>query len=197
MIALNTRSSSQRQLNLELLRIVAMFMVLIIHYNLPVRGKPTIEALHNNEVSTSITILLQSILIVCVNCFILISGYFGIHWKRRSFLNLCFQVLFWFVVGYGITFIPPLGNKPSVQNYLMEVLSKWFVWCYFGLYLFAPVLNAFVEKCSTRQLVVFVVLFYTFSTLFGYLTKSIADFNEGMSVISLAGLYLLGRMILG
>lgn len=189
------QNSPPRQHNLELLRIVAMFMVLAIHYNLPVRGEPTIEALHNDAAYTSITILLQSILIVCVNCFILISGYFGIHWKRRSFLNLCFQVLFWIVVGYGITFIPPFGNKPSVQSYLMEVLSKWFVWCYFGLYLFSPVLNAFVEKCSTRQLVLFVVVFYAFSTVFGYFTKSVADFNEGMSVISLVGLYLLGRTL--
>lgn len=68
-----------RQHNLELLRIVAMLMVLFIHYNLPVRGKPTPELMHAAFWSSLFTLSLQSVLIVCVNCFVLISGWFGIR----------------------------------------------------------------------------------------------------------------------
>lgn len=141
--------TKQRQHNLELLRIVAMLMVLIIHYNLPVRGKPTPEALQTEFLPTLFTLSLQSVLIICVNCFVLISGWFGIRWKRRSLLNLCFQVFFWIVVCYPLLSLFSDSAATGVQGYLQGVLGKWFVWAYFGLYLFAPVLNDFIDKSST------------------------------------------------
>ena len=188
-------SYSKRQLNIELLRVVSMFMVLLIHYNLPVRGKPTLEAFHNDFTYTAFTIFMQSILIVCVNCFVLISGYFGIHWKKISFFNLSFQVIFWIIICYAVQMFVPHNGTSTFSAYLSEIFSKWFIWAYFGLYLIAPVLNAFIEKQSLKQITLFVILFYMYSTLFGYLTKAVADFNEGMSVISLAGLYILGSVI--
>ena len=188
-------AQTKRLHNLELLRIIAMLMVLFIHYNLPVRGIPSPETLQADPSGTMLTIVLQSVLIVCVNCFILISGWFGIRWKRRSFLNLCFQVFFWAVICYPILLLLPHSSADSVLLYLQGLLGKWFVWAYFGLYLFAPVFNDFIEKSDVRRLSYFVLAFYLFSTLFGYLSKAVADFNEGMSVLSLIGLYLLGAWL--
>ena len=184
-----------RQHNLELLRITAMLMVLLIHYNLPVRGKPTPDTLQSDFIFSSVTIVLQSLLIVCVNCFVLISGWFGIRWKRRSLLNLVFQIVFWAVVCYPLLCLLPHSVESGVTGYAHSLLFKWFVWAYFGLYLFAPVLNDFIDKSSTQRLWKFVVAFYVFSTLFGYFSKAVADFNEGMSVLSLIGLYLLGALL--
>lgn len=130
-----------------------------------------------------------------MNCFVLISGWFGIRWKRRSLLNLCFQVLFWIVACYLLLLLFSDSAATGVQGYLQGVLGKWFVWAYFGLYLFAPVLNDFIDKSSTRKLAVFVASFYVFSTFFGYFSKAVADFNEGMSVISLIGLYMLDALL--
>ncbi len=184
-----------RQHSIELLRIVAMLMVLFIHYNLPVRGKPNPAELQNNFLFSLESIGLQSLLIVCVNCFVLISGWFGIHWKRRSLFNLCFQVLFWALACYPLLLLLPHSGGNEITTYAANLLRQWFVWAYFGLYLFAPVLNDFIEKSSSRRLAFFVTAFYVFSTLFGYVCKAVADFNEGMSVISLIGLYLLGALM--
>lgn len=85
----------------------------------------------------------------------------------------------------------PIGRFLSPEDtsgllpYLQGVLGKWFVWAYFGLYLFAPVLNDYIKQSDTRRLAVFVLAFYVFSTFFRYFTKAVVDFNEGMSVISL------------
>ena len=44
----------------------------------------------------------ESTSICAVNVFIMISGYFGIKWKFRSFFNLIFQLLFYSFAVYGV-----------------------------------------------------------------------------------------------
>lgn len=52
----------------------------------------------------------------------------------------------------------------------------------------------FHRKSTHRELGIFILAFYLFSTLFGYLGKAY-DFNKGMSIISLVGLYLIGAYL--
>jgi hypothetical protein len=87
----------ERSSNIELLRILSMFLVLMIHY-IPYRTLPTHDTLAHDTLGTLFDLELRSISFVCVNCFILISGYFGIRWKLKSFSNLLFQILFWAIV---------------------------------------------------------------------------------------------------
>ena len=87
------RETQERSSNIELLRILSMFLVLMIHY-IPSRTLPTHDTLAHDTLGTLFDLQLRSISFVCVNCFILISGYFGIRWKLKSFSNLLFQILF-------------------------------------------------------------------------------------------------------
>lgn len=68
-----------RQSNFELLRIVLMLLVLLIHY-VPVRMRDMGgDAGYTNDWLWDVVNLeLKSLSIVCVNCFVLISGYWGI-----------------------------------------------------------------------------------------------------------------------
>lgn len=190
-----TVHSYNRSSNIELLRIVSMFLVLLIHY-IPSRTLPTSATLIDNPFGTLFNLELRSISFVCVNCFILISGYFGIHWKLKSFSNLLFQILFWSIVCPIIVLI--LVGSFNIGNIMTHlygnVFSRWFVESYIGLYMIAPMINKFIEKSTNRELGVFILVFYLFSTIFGYLGKA-GDFNEGMSVISLMGLYLIGAYL--
>ena len=81
-----------RQSNLELLRIVAMFLVLMVHANFLSLKAP----IHEDGIDCFVILkcFVQSISIVCVNVFILISGYFGIKLKIKSITNFCFNVSF-------------------------------------------------------------------------------------------------------
>lgn len=185
----------QRSSNIELLRIVSMFLVLLIHY-VPSRGLPTSETLEDNTIETLFNLELRSISFVCVNCFILISGYFGIHWKLKSFSNLLFQILFWSIVCPVFVFV--ITNSGSIFSILTDfynnIFSRWFVVSYMGLYMMAPMINKFIEAVTRRELGLFILVFYLFSTIFGYVGKA-PDFNEGMSIISLMGLYLIGAYL--
>lgn len=71
---------------------------------------------------------------------------------------------------------------------------RWFIGAYLCLYLLAPILNAYVEKNSQKDLGLFLIIFYTTSTIFGWMLKS-TEFNEGMNALSLSGLYLIGRYL--
>ena len=80
----NASKGKVRRSNFELLRIVSMLLVLLAHY-VPTRGGVTKDALLNDTFATLCTLELHSLSIVCVNCFVLISGYFGIRLNIKSF----------------------------------------------------------------------------------------------------------------
>ncbi len=172
-----------------------MFLVLLVHY-IPSRELPTNEGLINDTLETLFNLELRSISFVCVNCFVLISGYFGIHWKLKSFSNLLFQILFWSIVcPILVSILTGSTDVFSIFRHLYNsVFSRWFVVSYIGLYIMAPMINKFIGTSTCRELGFFILAFYLFSTIFGYLGRAI-DFNEGMSVISLIGLYLIGAYL--
>ncbi len=62
------------------------------------------------------------------------------------------------------------------------------------LYLFSPVLNAFVEKATKNQFIILLVGFYIFQTIYGWV-GNVSWFHNGYSGISFLGLYLLSRYL--
>lgn len=175
-----------------------MFLVLLIHY-VPSRMTPTPETVNSNFWNITLNLELRSIAFVCVNCFILISGYFGIRWRWRSMTSLLFQILFYAGVAWGIGIIAQkygFGEWVDLSgNHLHKAfVTRWFIGAYLMLYLLAPIVNRFIDNCSNKELGRFIIIFYIVSTIYGYILKY-QGFNEGMSVLSLMGLYLIGAYL--
>ena len=187
-----------RESNFELLRIVLMLLVLLIHYT-PVRIADMTGGIYltDNIWQDFVNLELKSLSIVCVNCFVLISGYFGIKLKLRSFLSLLFQMVYWSAICVAFAAVashilaPPLSLSIS---FFSNIVYGWFPEAYLILFVLSPVLNAFIKSCSEKELGRYIILFYLLSTIVGYLMK-FNDFNEGMSLISLAGLYMIGAYL--
>lgn len=181
-----------RKSNFELLRIVSMLFVLLVHY-IPVRVVDMTDGVKLSQ--DIINFELKSLSFVCVNCFVLISGYWGIKQNLKSFLNLLFQMMFWSVVCIIIA-VKIFDNYsfPIVTTFIQNTTYGWFPKSYLVLFLIAPVLNSFIKSCSERELGKTILLFYLLSTIGGYL-MGWSDFNEGMSAISLVGLYLVGAYL--
>lgn len=119
---------------MELLRIVAMLLVLLIHY-VPTRVTPSTSSLQSDLWGTILNLELRSISFVCVNCFILISGYFSIKWKIKSFGNLIFQILFWLAVGFGLNRIAgwEYASSSTIEICQDYFKARWFVSAYICL----------------------------------------------------------------
>lgn len=199
-------TAKPRQSNMELLRIVAMFLVLVVHADFAALGQPT----HSDAINaTSVTLwryLFEGLAIVCVNVFVLLSGWFGIRPSVKGFCKFIFQVAF-FSVGLFILGLCTGWSEWSWNN-LFSALTftnvpaneyiplYWFIVSYIGLYLLAPVLNAYIEKADRRQLGYTVLFFYLFQTLYGWLVGSEwTIFKDGYSTLSFIGLYLLAQYV--
>ena len=186
-----------RDSNMELLRIVAMLLVLVYHSDFLTFGNPTqAEAL-----SSPITVFLRDVLnafsVICVNLFVFISGWYGIKPRKMKFLEFLFQVgfiiavtLFIFSLLTGHRF-----DRHDCQAIFLMTDQMWFVKAYIVLYLFAPALNAFVERSTHKQLLLTILAFYIFQTIYGWAFVVVKWINDGYSPVCFFGLYLLARYI--
>lgn len=199
-----------RQSNIELLRLIVMFFVLVLHTNYLSIGEPTINGI--SSIEFIVRNFIESFNFIAVIVFVLISGYFSIRLKRESIANYLFIVIFYSV---GLRILWLLGSiifdyKPNIP-YFMESFfflsnSSWFVLDYLMLMLFSPMLNLFVEHTSKRSLLVTIVTILFGSTWFGILGKydlfgcnrgysSLAEYENGFSFLTFITIYLIGRYI--
>lgn len=191
-------SRKERQSNLELLRIVAIFMVMILHADFAALGVPG-----TNVASVTDWILLISKVgiemcaLVAVNVFILISGWFGINTTVKGICKFIFQFIFFFAVTY-IFWLSINGfwrfSWTDVGNCIALGTSNWFVKAYIGLMIMAPILNAFCKYTQKKTLLTVLVSFFIYQTLWGWLGKN-TSVNDGYSTFSFIGLYLLARFL--
>lgn len=189
----------ERESNLEALRIVSMMMVVLVHIDGASLGLPSpkgdLQALTSRDVWR---LAVESITIIGVNCFTLISGYFGIRLRLKSVAGFLFQCLFYSVVIASLA--PPLlGIDFSWIKWFESwlVLSHtdlWYVPAYFCLMLLSPMLNAGVEMLTRKQFAWVLGIFIVFNIWSGWWWRG--AFNPtGYTVIQLILMYLIGRWI--
>ena len=173
------KTPRDRDSNMELLRIVSMLLVLVVHAGFRALSVPTPAEAVAAPGSTLLRFFSESASIICVNVFVLLSGWYGIRFRLLRLAEFLFQVLFFVVVGfalYSLLFGFP-GFRFSVLSSLLlsDRWDYWFVKCYLGLYLFAPVLNAFAERVPRSAFRLFLVSFFLFQTVYGWLMPSGAE----------------------
>jgi surface polysaccharide O-acyltransferase-like enzyme len=151
--------SSKRNANIELLRILAMLMVIMLHY------------LYKGNILPSLTTrfgirgygawLLESFSIVAVNVYMLISGFFlsGSVPKCHRLIGLICQVLFYSILiplillGTGILHVQELTLYQIIQYmFPIQMGEYWFATAYVVLYLLSPLLGTAVRHMSKQQL---------------------------------------------
>ena len=84
-----------RQANIELLRIIAMLMVVTLHYL--IKGQAAISLEQDTGILNLLLWFLKAMCIVTINVYVLISGYFLVEakWKLSRLLTLWLQVMFY------------------------------------------------------------------------------------------------------
>lgn len=185
--------------NYELLRLVAMAMVLVTHWIFVAVVPPTHEDMSLNPMFSITRIVIESLVLVCVNVFVLISGYFGIRSSHHSVFNYAFMVIFWYVV---ISIATLVFNREmsfgSIFTNMLPGAGEWFVVVYTLMLLFAPMVNKFMDGLDRKAAIRIILIFYILQTVFGWAVPAkpwnIA-FVGGYSLPSLLGLYMLGRCL--
>lgn len=182
--------SKQRQSNIELLRILSMLFVMLIHVTNALAGKEYSYA------DSLLRIVVQWMTIICVNVFILISGWFGIHFTPIGICKLVYQTIFLSLFSYFICalFGASTLSITGLWHCTFGIFSAyWFVWAYILLFILAPLINAYTTSTTRSQLKTILLFFYGFA-LYSYFTLKVDPiFSKGFHTISFIGIYLLGR----
>lgn len=146
------KEEKNRESQFELLRILAMVLIIIHHY--AIHGG-ILEA----EVRTTnkyVAVLIYSFGQVAVNVFILITGYFLIDskFKIKKLFKLIFQVLF-YTISVLILYIIFKGipNWYTVKTCLFPITSGtyWFITSYVCLYCLSPFLNILIKNLNKEN----------------------------------------------
>ena len=186
-----------RQSNVELLRLLAMFMVLLLHavksFHWPQGGflmsQPIVVHLGFSFV--------EMISIVAVNVFVLISGWFGIRPTMRGLGKFLYQCAFCCLVVDAVLWL--LGAEKLSFSMLFEAFTLqqtgWFVPSYLLLFLLSPVLNAYVETADEQTQRRVLISLFVAQSVGAFVLKIFADFNYGYSLLSFAYLYLLAQYV--
>lgn len=171
--------TKKRQSNFELLRIIAMFMVLILHTE-----PQAIQQSHIAELW--IWNLFHYICIIAVDLFVFISGYFGIRSTPRSFLKflippIVYTIILGLLVGEPTLRIPPFFTSPW-----------WFVNAYFLLMLFAPFLNIVIENTNKKQHLFFVLGVSFLNIWQGFLQQQ-EGLVSGFTIVNFINIYVFAQ----
>lgn len=192
-----------RNSSIELFRIIATFTVLIVHFNgWFVGGLP--DKLDFGTFNWRwCQFLITGATCVCVNLFIIISGFFGLKFKISSFIHI-FLILLGIYIPFSLMDGYIIWNRISLIGVLQTLynnvffISKagYFVQCYLMLVFFSPILNSFVQNNSRRNVLLFVLLFWFIEFWFGCI-QDIKDFgfNNGYSIIHFVLVYLMARTV--
>lgn len=188
-----------RQSGLELLRIVSMFMVLAVHIDGASLGLPMPSGDCGSLTSRHLwQLAVESFAIIGVNCFTMISGYFGIRLRLRSMLMFVGECLFYSVgiyllfVATGLRHFSWTGFADSLM--VLSHSDLWYIPAYFGLCLLAPFINAGCDGMSRHRLMAVTGVFLLFNVWCGWWWNG--QFNPtGYTLIQLVLIYMLGRVV--
>ena len=189
-----------RNYGIDLLRIIAMFFVIILHS----LGRGGI--LRNVVVDSAqykFAWLLEIIAYCAVDIFALVSGYvsYDKKSKTKNYINLWFQVVFYsLVIVLLFQIINPsiITEKDYIRSFFPVINDTyWYFTAFTGLFILKPLLDKAINNIETKDLKkIFVMIILIFS-LYSVITKNFAlgKIGNGYSVIWLVVLYILGAII--
>lgn len=161
-------SKLERNSNIELLRIILMFMVILLHFNNSEMGGAFNYA-ENKPLNSFILYFLESLSICAVNCFMIISGYFLAYNKSVKFskiLDLLFIVVLYKLFDFALSII--LGLKSfSIKSFVACFIpSNYFAIFYIITYIFSPFIVIVFDNISKKlQNILLILLLLIFVCL--------------------------------
>lgn len=168
----NPTQHKKRMANIEVLRLLAMMMVVSLHYL--AKGELLEKLTDPLSAKGHLAWILESFSIAAVDVYVLISGYFLVEtgFRAKRVISLVLQVMFYTCLLPVILVIAgalPVGEITfyNILQYIFptNMLHYWFVSAYVLMFLFTPVLNAAVHAMKKQQLQAAIVILLIMESL--------------------------------
>ena len=186
---------SKRNSNIELLRIIAMFMIVLSHYSI-----------HSGVITTDLPIGFNRFLFESANfgnigviIFVIITGYFSIDskepFKLKKLLLLILETMF-YSISIFIIFVllgkETFSIKILVHNaFPITYQIYWFMSAYVILYILIPYLNIMLNSCNKKQLSLLLGIIFILSIL-NTINNRLYYINELIQIIMF---YIIGAYL--
>ena len=186
-----------RNSNHELLRIIAMYMIVFIHANMYLRSFCT------GGYARFFNGFVNGLCNIGVTCFILLSGYYGVKFSVRKLVKMECMMITYSILETVILWVALPEQMQGAA--LMEQLVKsclpfitrkyWFYSCYVCLILFSGYIQKFIDlldrKAFQKLLLLMLVLFSVLPALFYF--ELVPDNGKGL--VQMIMIYMLGRYL--
>lgn len=192
--------ATTRNPNFEMLRVLAMLMVLTLH-SCNYGGLLFLSPATTPPVRYGLIWLLESLSFVCINLYVLISSYFmvGSTFRLSRIAKLWLITLFYsLTVGLAVCLI---AGETFHWQWALPVSTGeyWFVTDYLLLCLVAPFLNRLIHHVSQRALfrllMVLAMLFVVLPTLLYPFVSTDIKLNDGFHIGWFIVLYFFGAYL--
>ena len=194
-----------RQLNMEVLRVVAMLMIITLHFL--DKGDVLKDFTLDMGFNRNLAWIIEALCIGSVNIYVLISGYFlsTSEFKIKKVILLWAQILFysWIItVIYAIATKGAFNFENGIYDWIPLIMPVtgshyWFATVYILLYIFFPFLNKGINAMEKKQLkgiiIAALAVFSIWNTFLPF-TQPLTD-REGMDICWFACLYLIAAYI--
>lgn len=176
--------SKTRESSIELIRVIAQYFIVLYHLLMVIVYK-------NTGVEFYRVIWLP--LHIGVPLFVMISGYFRIKTDIKRLVKLIGMV---FVLQVPLLITNLLLTGGSLKEYIslfffVSGTPFWFVRTYICLFLFAPIINNYLNGCTIRQRVLLLAVLFFISIYIGSL-KFDSSLSDGKNLVLFLFYYVIG-----
>ena len=190
----------KRNIGLDLLKILSMFMILFMHFT----SRETLQADYNaSEVNALIVKLIDCFCCAAVNCYFLITGYFLVDKKLKlnKILSIWRTVLFYTITIFILNLVI-FGQKLTMQNVaksFFPIITEhyWFITAYIAILFLAPILNLLLKNITQKQYQYLLLILTIILVVIENIWPRTQVFNNatGISFATVLYIYLIGGYI--
>lgn len=190
----------KRNANVEFMRIIAMLFIIMHHciingFGLQERLKAPV---YSGGVYDIFLGGLNAVVVIGVNVFFLISGYYGIKISIKKFLHIVLDLYIYadaLILISILTGMEKLGFS-TIKLLVLPFYKYWFVIVYLFLYLLSPIINAGIDAIKKEYAIMLAGVLTLFFGVLGFLSEAtFFSLNNGYSLMFAVYLYYIGRMM--
>ena len=199
--------NKERHYGIDLLKITAMLMIVIIHTNIH-GGILTSEHFSYTQQNFfysnySVIWFIQLTVSCAVNCYALITGYFNWNQNIRYYKLVMFwlQIVFYMVIVALVYSIITASIDHVVWfNAFFPIMTYqyWYMTAYVGVFLLMPILNSYIQNTSVSKLRLHLLFLFIMMSVIPLFFSRNGDpfvFNSGYSTFWLVMMYIAGGII--
>ncbi|WP_418210482.1 acyltransferase family protein [Bacteroides zhangwenhongii] len=188
------RQQKVRNSNFEALRILCMLFIVAGHL---IKNQEFDSLTYDRFYTCGVVMLF----VCAVNCFVLISGWYGINFSWKKIIKLNDITTFYALTLGGMAVIlgAYLPDTQRVLKIFIPSLTRefWFITVYLTLCILSPYLNILVQKLPKedfkRLLIICSCLFILQPTCGAVMNFESITLDSGYGIINFSYLYLIGR----